>query len=64
MVIDDGGNGIQVAEDDGEEQDHQDKADEEGITVQIRWGTGRFVVSRKAVEKYGPTEGCAVCTNI
>ena len=64
VAIDGSGNGVLAREDEEEDQEQQGQDDEEGTMVQLRGGAGNFYVSRKAVERYGPTERCAACANI
>lgn len=57
LAVDIRGNGIQAAEEDDGEQG-QPLEDEEEMPMQFRGGPDRFRVSKEAIEKYGPIEGC------
>ena len=53
------GNGIQEAvEDDNVEQEQWDEMEEEDDDTQFKGGPDKFHVSKKAIERYGPTDGC------
>ena len=61
MAIVNKGNGVQVVDDDDDddEQDHRSRE----IGLQFRGGPDNPHVSRKAIEQYGPTEGCPACAS-
>ena len=64
VAIDNGGNAIQPTDDVEAEQWQKEGADDEDQAMEFRGGPDKFHVSRKAIEKYGPTEGCPACTII
>ena len=64
VAIDNQDNGVQAADDQDEDQATQEQLDEEETSIQFRGGPDKFHVSRKVMEKYGPTDGCPVCTSI
>ena len=63
VAIDSEGNGVQLHDDDDEGEQVHEGEDEE-TPMQFREGNDKFHVSRKAIEKYGPTDGCPACTSI
>ena len=58
VAIDKQGNGVQVDDGDEVEQERPITMDEDDNDMQFRGGTDKLHVSRKAIEKYGPTTGC------
>ena len=50
--------------DENEDQEHDAQIEGEGHEVQLRGGQDKFHVSKKAIEAYGPTEGCPACNLI
>ena len=54
-------NGDVVDDDDYQPQDLEDE-ERDGTAPTLRGGPHSFHVSRKAVAKFGTTEGCAACT--
>ena len=65
VAIDHRGNGVQPMddEDDAQEQSQPHGETEEAL-VQFRGGPDKFHVSKRAVERYGPTEWCPAGTSI
>ena len=64
VAIDLQGNGVQADEDEVEVEATHDHSEDEGVEHQFKSGTDKFHVSRKAIDKYGPTQGCPACTTI
>ena len=64
VAIDRRGNGIQPEDGDDEIQEQDKIADEEEQEMQFRGGPDKFHVSKRAIERYGPTEGCPACNII
>ena len=64
VAIDNQGNGVQPVDDEDLEKEPREGSDDEGQNVEFRGGPDKFHVSRKAIERYGPTEGCPACTII
>ena len=61
--IDERGNGVQPLVDEDEAQERPMSEGEEA-PMQFRGGPDKFHVSKRAVERYGPTEGCLACTSM
>ena len=54
-----------VATGDEEDPDREVRLDEEDyVEMKSKGGPDKFHASRKAIEKYGPTEGCLACSII
>lgn len=64
VAIDSNGNGVQVEDDEHKEQTQQEHTDDEGTDVQFKRGIDKFHVSKKAIDRYGPTAGCPACATI
>ena len=65
VAIDHQGNGVQPMDDEDHAQEPQQPHDEmEETPMQFRGGPDKFHVSKRAVERYGPIEGCPACTSI
>lgn len=64
VAIDEKGNRVQPTEEDDDNEEQPQIDDEEETTMQFREGPDKFHVSKRAIERYGPTEGCPACTHI
>ena len=64
VAIDSQGSGVQVTDDQDEDQATREPVDDESEPIQFRGGPDKFHVSRKAIDKYRPTDGCPACTSI
>ena len=64
VAIGSNGNGLQAKDCDEETQETTSDEEGQGAEMQFRGGVDKLHVFRKAIEKYGPTEGCPVCTSI
>ena len=50
---------------DEEDEEHEARMDEEdNVEIKFKGGPDKFHASRKAIETYGPTEGCLACSII
>ena len=65
VAIDERGNGIRAIDDDNKlEPEQWDEMEEADGDVQFRGGLDKFHVSKRAIERYGPTDGCPACNII
>ena len=64
VAIDPQGDGVQAEDSEDTTQDQQEHPEGEDTGPQFKGGTDKFQVSRKAIDKYGPTKGCPACTSI
>ena len=64
VAVDSRGNGVQMDDDDEIDEQLQDGEDGEDPEMSFRGSFDKLHVSKKAIERYGPTENCPACASI